>query len=215
MKDYFKISILLFAFFLCSFSNSQNRKVEVDKEVKCKVKGVALKEGDYSGKCKKGLAHGKGKFVYKDGRVFEGVFKKGMITGKGELYTLHNGNKKVIKKGFWEKNKYLGEKKVVPYIVKKAFNIDRNIIKRKGEGNQVSINFLRNGNRNPVTNLNIMSTNGIDVSGSNVNRLNIIKFPVEIQVIYFTRNKFNTTTYQVDFEFIINEPGDWDVTIYN
>lgn len=208
MRIYSKFIVFIMVFGTINILNAQ-------KISTCKViYEDAL--GTYEGKCKKGLAHGSGLYKFSDGeRFYEGKFKKGKFSGEGEIYTIVDGEKEVIKTGIWKKNEYIGEKKINPYVIKRSNNLDRYTIRKVSDGNRVEISFFQNGVRNNVQNLNIFVNNGIDITGTNIRGFQGIQFPFECEITYLTQNKFKTITYQVQFEFIINEPGAWDVFLFN
>lgn len=61
------------------------------------VEGMYVSNGfEYRGGFLDFKMHGKGKLEFKDGKVYEGDFKEGLMTGEGELV---NGNK-IYKGGF-------------------------------------------------------------------------------------------------------------------
>ena len=108
----------------------------------CKVLYPSLK-GTYTGKCKKGLAHGQGKAVGNDsyegrfkkglpdgygvytysisGDIYKGLWKKGKQEGKGVLLLKGNEDGKII--GFWKNDKYVGKIKPVAYKVTKKISL--------------------------------------------------------------------------------------------
>ena len=204
------VNFLVFTLFIIitnvSFAqNNVNCKVIYQDEI-----------GIYQGECKKGLAHGEGVFTFNDGQsVYEGKFRKGNFHGIGTLFTLIEGNKKVEKQGVWKKNEYIGDKKIPAYDVKRKYNLDRYLVRKRGEGNNIWINFFQNGSRNNVRNLNVFVSNGVEISGSFILGYNVIKFPVQCTINYRTTNKLKTTTYEVSFDIEINEPGEWDILLYN
>lgn len=192
--------------------------------------------GTYEGKCKKGLAHGKGKAVGTDS--YEGVFSKGFPSGNG-TYTWANGDiyigkwkkgkrqgegvlkykingKDTIMAGLWEDNRYLGPKPIPPKVTE-ARSIDRYTIKKYGnEINRVLISFQQNGVRNPhITNLLLTTSCGIETSLGYMIGFRDFEFPIKIKLSYKTKNKLLTSEYNVSFEFEIFEPGDWRVEINN
>lgn len=206
----FKLKLFFLGLLLSSFNITYS---QVNK--KCKVVHEDL-NGQYEGDCKKGLAHGMGIFYFSDGeQIYEGRFKKGKFSGDGELYKMIEGEKEVLKRGIWKKNKYYGEKKLNPYTVKRDENVDRYTIRKVGEGNRIEISFFQNGTRNPVRALNINANNGVEIVGSYISGFQGVEFPFVCEVNYTTQNKFKTITYQVNFDFIITEPGAWDVTLFN
>ncbi len=201
----------------------------------CKVLAEEL-SGTYKGKCKKGLAHGKGEAVGTDS--YKGTFSKGLPNGKG-TYTWSNGEtysgewkkgkrngvgvlkykineKDTIMDGLWENDKYLGPKPIPPKIIVKK-SIDRYTIKKYGDDkNRVLLSFKQNGMRNPnITNFLMTSSEGIQTSVGHMIGYEKIKFPINIKISYRTKNKLLTSEYDVLFEFEIYEPGDWRVEIHN
>ena len=208
MKTFQNFLVLFMVFGAVNMLQSQT-------DSKCKVINEDT-TGIYEGKCKKGLAHGTGIYQFSDNeRIYEGNFKKGKFSGKGEIYKIVSGEKEVIKKGIWKNNKYLGEKKVSSYVVKRKTNLDRYMFRKVGEGNRVEISFLQNGSRNNVENLNIVTNNGVEIARSYISGIQNIEFPFVCEIFYYTQNKFKTASYEVRVEFIINEPGAWDVTLFN
>jgi hypothetical protein len=201
----------------------------------CKVLKPEI-SSSYIGKCKKGLADGKGKSIGKD--TYEGQFKEGWPWGKG-TYTWANGDtytgdwekglrdgegdftfkvneKDTVVSGLWENDRYKGPRPVAPEVITKV-SIDRyNIYKLGHVKDRVLIEFLQNGMPNAgITNLLINSTSGTETSlGKLIGYENII-FPVVIKVNYMTWNKLRSQQFQAIFEFKITEPGDWRVEIHN
>ena len=81
----------------------------------CKVMMPEI-SGTYTGKCKKGLAHGKGKYTWADGRMYEGSWLAGERDGKGKMtYPTTDGDSIVT--GYWKKDDYVGTELIPPYRV--------------------------------------------------------------------------------------------------
>ena len=224
----FTVCILILSCFF-SMENSLSAQEE------CKVLKPEI-SGSYTGKCKKGLADGKGKSVGKD--IYEGQFSEGVPWGKG-TYTWASGDvyagewknglrdgegdftfklseKDTTVNGLWENDRYIGPKPIAPEVITKT-SIDRYNIYRQGDIlNRVLIEFLQNGMRNTgITNLIIASDRGTETNlGYLIGYENII-FPVTIKVNYTTWNKLRSQQFYASFEFRISEPGDWRVEIYN
>ena len=215
MKNFIKAFCLVVLCFAFGLIYGQNPEDQSQNEEECKVLGEDLK-GEYYGKCKKGLANGKGVFKYADGeKIFEGKFKKGKMNGKGLIYVFNKGKKEIVKEGVWKNNKFVGKKKPVAYSVSRTENLDRYTVRKVAEGTKISLNFYQNGSRNSVSNLAVFTNNGNAVPGSYINEYENILFPFKCEVTYTTLSKFKTTTYQVRFEIEINEPGEWDITLFN
>lgn len=192
--------------------------------------------GNYSGNCKKGLAHGKGKSVGKD--TYEGQFSKGQPEGKG-IYTwstgeVHTGEWKFGMRegegiykfkqegrdtmliGIWERDEYIGPKPIKPRVITRL-GVDRYVFKRMSDiKNRVLIDFYRNGTRNPdIENFMIVTSSGYETTVGQSVGYEGMDFPVIIRLNYDTWNNFRTAKNYIIFEFEISEPGDWKVEVHN
>lgn len=192
--------------------------------------------GTYEGKCKKGLASGKGKAVGKD--TYEGQFSKGLPDGSG-TYCWANGDvyqgdwvlgkregvgiltfkydgKDSILAGLWMKDEYNGPVLAKPRVNFMS-NVDRYTFLKYGYiKNRVLINIMQNGTTNTtIEDFRMSSSSGVDTRSGSAVGYDFIVFPVTIKVNYTTYNKLKTNKYYVVFEFTISEPGEWEVTIYN
>lgn len=203
------IYLLFISFLLFGNTYGQNKQ-------SCKVINSEL-TGTYIGDCQKGRADGKGEFTFADGSyVYVGHFEDGKMHGNGEIFSIDKKKRTSIRKGTWEDNVYVGDDSE-PYVVKRTVNLDRHtVLKKPADDNTVMINFFQNGNRNNnVTDLNVVVNNGNRMSGNFTEGYENIIFPFICQVNYRTQNKFKTTTYNVMFEIVINEPGSWEIFLYN
>lgn len=226
------ITYLIFLLAGTAFINAQ--------EDSCKVLKVGI-EKEYSGKCKKGLADGKG--IAKGRFLYEGDFKKGLPNGKGTLKfsqeeyyvgewkdglqdgkgALHYKVKGVdsVKTGVWEKGNYIGKKAISPYLVKYVTGVDRYSLMRVSEGdggkfNRVIIKFVQNGGTNTsVSNVMLQGDSGNRTNINNTEGFENISFPFLCKISYGTLNKFRTSTNTAIFEFVINKPGDWELILNN
>jgi hypothetical protein len=78
------------------------------------------------------------------------------------------------------------------------------------------ISILHGGSDNrTVSNLSISSSSGDEYRTDNINGLEKVHFTLEVKVSYTSRTQFGTSQFRVIFEFRINEPGVWEVTITN
>lgn len=190
----------------------------------------------YTGKCKNGLAQGKGKATGVD--TYEGQFSKGLPEGLG-TYSWANGDsyfgeweqglrqgegtmtykstgKDSTLTGIWENDKYAGPLPPKPVVLTNMY-VDRYKFTKFGKvQNRVLIDFYMNGLRNPdIQNLLPSSSSGnITRLGESLGFENVT-FPVTIKVNYYTWNKAHTQMINPIFEFKISDPGDWVVNIYN
>lgn len=190
----------------------------------------------YTGKCKKGLAHGKGQafgtdyyrgkfkegypsgkgtYVWANGDQYTGDWKDGKRNGEGVL-TLKTPDGDSIVDGLWENDQYMGAKPIPPQVLSKT-SIDRyNFRLSGGPQLRVLIDFYQNGMRNTtIENLTMVSTSGVETNLGNSIGFEFIEFPITIRLNYETLNKLKAEKYQAIFEFTITEPGDWIVEIHN
>lgn len=219
----FIISVLIF-FFFSGYSQEE-----------CKVLVPEL-VGIYEGKCKKGLANGKGKAVGKD--TYEGQFLKGLPDGNGTYYwangdvyqgewlfgkrdgvgifTFQYDEKDSVLAGLWQQDEYKGPVPAKPRV-NYMTGVDRYTFLKYGNNqNKVMINILQNGStNNTIEGFRMISSSGVNSQSGSDFGYDYIVFPVTIKVNYTTYNKLHTNKYQVIFEFTISEPGEWQVTIYN
>lgn len=188
--------------------------------------------GKYTGKEKKGVAHGKGKAEGKD--TFEGSFKKGYPQGEGtymfgeeltlEGITFVKGDKyegafkkgmfegkgkvtfadteKGVKEGYWSKNKYVGRTKD-GYEVIKLENASRVVVLNNGAA------------RNKVTFSGLKSMTEVGKPSREWNGTNCYedlaegRFPITLHI----KGSVPSTGELVELELLIERPGDWSVKI--
>ncbi len=178
-------------------------------------KGIAIGVDSYDGRFSKGYPNGTGTYIWENGDNYTGNWENGKRNGGGTL-CLKLAEKDSIIFGLWENDKYLGTIPEAPRVVTKI-SIDRySFIKMTGPKKRVLINFLQNGSRNTgISNFMMISSKGVETSLGHLIGYEFIDFPVKIKVNYETLNKMKSVKYQATFEFIISEPGDWRVEIHN
>ena len=226
MKNIFTVAMALTLGFLVINSFAQDD---------CRVLLEEL-AGTYKGKCKNGLASGKGKAIGED--MYEGTFKEGLPDGKG-TYNWANGDtytgewtkglregqgtftyrmegKETILAGIWKEDVYVGPMPKKPIVLDKL-GVDRYTFRKvPGNKNRVLISFYQNGLANlDLDNFRIYSTSVASAPLGNARGFDHINFPVKIKVSYDTWNKLRTSKIYVILEFEIFEPGDWQVDIHN
>ena len=189
--------------------------------------------GQYSGECKKGLAHGKGiargmdryegdfykglpegvgKYTWANGSYYEGEWKSGMREGQGKLV---KGD--TVTNGFWKADLYRGVKKMPSYSITLSRNVSRaSIMKSVESGNGVQIKVLLGGNDNSeIEDLSLAYTSGTEYRNGGIYGIQNSSVPVDVTVRYRTWNQLHTAQYDVVFEFTIHDPGTWRVTLTN
>jgi len=200
----------------------------------CKVLVPEI-SGQYAGKCKKGLAHGKGLAIGID--RYEGDFKKGFPDGKGtyvwsngESYTGEwRGGKRdgigeltyfkeedtLLMSGVWDDDEYIGPVPEKPKVMTST-GIERYAFQRQGDGNQVTINFFINGSNNVnLEDLNIIPSSGTRFTTGGAIGIESISFPLTCKISYYSWNRMHTARVFSRFEFKITQPGRWVINIHN
>lgn len=225
MKRLYLFLLLLFFSSLVSIGHSQQN---------CKVLIPAISES-YVGKCKKGLAHGKGKAFGVD--KYEGMFRKGLPNGKG-TYTWSSGeryegqwlegsrdgvgvyierinDKDSITAGVWKNGDYVGPIPKNPQVLG-SVSVEKFRFSRRSEGSKVLIDIYLNGNPNTdLEDFTILGSSGGEVRMGRSVGYDNVTFPFVCKVSYLTWNKMHTSQHFAKFEFEIFEPGEWLVVIHN
>jgi len=218
----------IFLFFL--FSNP----FLLFSQQKCKVLLPAISES-YAGKCKKGLANGKGTAIGID--TYEGRFSKGYPNGIG-TYTWASGEEYIgewnfgvrhgegiyrfmyqgkdsIQAGIWKDDKYMGPKPPPPSIYQSR-NVQQYSFIKLGDKNKFSIEIYMNAAINStIENLRIISSVGSYRNLGKTIVYDYIEYPATFKITYITWNKLHAKQLDVVFEFEIYEPGDWMLRITN
>lgn len=189
-------------------------------EGKCKNglangKGIATGIDKYEGQFIKGLPQGEGTYTWSDGSTYTGEWIEGLRYGIGR-YTMTISGIDSIQDGLWQNDNYYGSKPKNPNVMYKS-GVDRYTFRKNlSTQNRVLVDINQNGMQNRGISNFLMSTS----SGSEAKRgesvgYEYITFPVTIKISYTTFNKMHTQSYPVWFEFEIYEPGDWVVELYN
>jgi len=189
-------------------------------EGKCKNglahgKGIATGVDTYEGQFSKGLPEGHGTYSWANGDTYVGDWEQGLRHGEGTMTFKSAGNDSTLT-GIWENDKYSGPLPPKPVVLSSMY-VDRYKFTKMGKSqNRVLIDFYRSGIRNTEIE-NLMPT----CSSGNMTRLgesfgfeNII-YPVTIKLSYYTWNQAHTQMINPVFEFTIADPGDWVVSIHN
>ena len=201
----------------------------------CKVLMTRI-DSTYTGKCKKGLAHGKGlatgidtykgrfkkgwpdgngTYTWNSGEVYKGSFLDGVKDGEG-TYTYSVNGKDTTLTGLWKNDVYIGPKPKKPKV-KQLVSVDRyNFKKISTVQDRVLIDFYQNGGRNTrISDLLITADSGYEVNLGHSKGFKDMTFPVTMTIKYITPNKLQTRQVYCIFEFTIFEAGDWRVDLFN
>jgi hypothetical protein len=177
--------------------------------------GIAAGTDKYEGKFKDGLPQGNGTYQYANGDVYVGDFKEGVRSGNGK-FTFKFLGKDSTYMGNWKEDKLV--KKIVPaaYIIKQQYSVQRYIVQKIASGNRVMFALMQNGNYNSsITNLSFAENGGTAISVGQEQGFENIQFPFSCKVSYKTQNSLRTASLDVIFDILINEPGQWKITLYN
>jgi hypothetical protein len=155
----------------------------------------------YSGECKKGLAHGKG--------IAQGIDH---YEGQGKFVS---GDTVVT--GFWKENQYQGKVQRPPYIITLNRNVTRyTMTKSVGVDTDIRIKLMLGGGENTeVENFSIASDSGSEYRNTGIYGIQNSSVPLFVKVSYRSWNQMHTALYDVMFEFTINDPGNWNITLTN
>jgi hypothetical protein len=198
----------------------------------CKVNMPSI-SGTYLGGCKKGLAHGKGvaqgidryegdfikglpggagKYTWASGVYYEGKWKNGLREGEGKMVYPDS-----VVTGIWQKNEYMGIKQIPPYVIITSMSVARSSINRSaGKLDGVKIRIMQGGNDSfTVEDFSMVYDSGSEYRSGNYYGIENVIFPVTVKVKYRQWNQLMSAQFNVIFEFVINQPGSWDVVLTN
>lgn len=191
--------------------------------------GTAQGTDTYTGDFKKGLPDGKGKYIWKNGDWYDGEWKNGLYEGDGTLSHADSSHHDsiVIIKGYWEKGKYIGDKR--PYYVQSTtVNVGKvKITKQDTTGNEIiikvetqqagaaALGYTTNSRLISVDNLEGQYQQKTDYGSTerttNKYGLKGVKFPYKATLSFETRG---TLISHVDtISFGINIKGTWVIEV--
>jgi hypothetical protein len=175
-------------------------------------RGTARGIDSYEGQFREGIPHGKGTYKWSNGDYYEGLWEKGKMEGRGKMVY-----KDSTLTGFWRAGEYKGKELIPPYKIIRSRNVPRAYITKKpGSINEVRLKIIRSGTNNSfIENFSASYSTGFVYNTGDPGGYGIqdIIFPFEAQLKYSAWNKIHTVMIEVIFDFIINEPGSWEVII--
>jgi len=152
--------------------------------------------------------------MWGSGEKYEGRWKMGLRDGEG-IYTFQKNGHDTIQEGIWKDNEYKGKKPKPPKVVHNEY-VTRYSFRREGDGNRIFIDLKLNGNINrDILDLTVGTTSGSTFENGRSIGVETMVFPVTIKLRYITWNTAHTSRHTCSFEFIIYEPGNWQVDITN
>ncbi len=231
MKKRFMIKLLVWCFSIIVLINPIYAQ---EDGIKCKVlienisehyegncknglahgKGIAKGIDVYSGRFKKGLPNGYGKYIWKNGCYYQGLWVKGKKNGRGLMY---DSSTKKETKGIWKDDKFIREIKERPYeIIRQSGITGVSIYERTtATPGSIEIVFLRDGNESKsARDLILDSSSGIQKNSSYFTGFENVIFPFEGYVKFKAPSRFNTVMVDYELRFKINkDSSSWKVSI--
>ncbi|MEI6059358.1 MAG: hypothetical protein WCR72_01555 [Bacteroidota bacterium] len=226
MKNIIRYSLIfLFTFLVLQFKSQAQCKVLKPEitgtyEGKCKNglahgKGVATGTDRYEGQFLKGLPNGYGTYTWAGGNVYTGEWIDGMRHGIGK-YTVKTSTGDSVQNGLWQKDIYSGPKPRNPYVTDKTGVSRYDFQKNQTSMNRVLLDITVSGTHNQqLSNVLMSSSSGTETKLGNLTGYDFVVFPVTIKITYTSTSGFHSYPINVRFEFEIFEPGDWTVSIDN
>ena len=211
---------MIFSLIIAHAGDDDRKKVRdtnIDQkyEGKCK-RGLAYGKGkawglkdSYEGNFKKGLPHGYGIYIWGNGNVYEGNFVKGKMDGEGEFISILPSGEKKIQKGYFKKDKYIGKyKKPYKVILKQGIRKVQFRENSMGGLNEVRIMVYADGklidNDLIITDMN----NTMVENTGEGSVLTNIQFPLKKVEVTFKHSVFS---YRLIFN--IYKEGNWEIII--
>jgi len=178
-------------------------------------RGIAEGKDKYEGHFKYGLPDGKGKYTWSTGEVYEGFWKEGMRSGEGK-YKYKKDGADSMRYGIWKEDLFVKKIEPRPYQVTISRDIDRYSIRKMGNDDMITLSLERVGGvDSDVSELSYVSDNGLYREENRNYIYYQLRFPVTIKIRYTSTNKLKTFVTHPAFEVVITEPGSWMITLYN
>ena len=187
----------------------------------CK-KGLAHGSGQaqgidfYEGRFSKGLPHGTGKYTWSDGKFYEGEWRKGRRDGEGSMTYPAEGQDSV-NAGYWKADIYMGKIIVPAYKITRISGVQRSSIVKSsevGSGFRLNLNLAGQANSG-IEGFSMVCGSGTQFQSGSSYGIQDAVVPYSVAVRYRTWNNLHSTQHDVVFEFLINEPGTFEVTLSN
>lgn len=220
-KKHLMLLFLILPIFLVAQTDCKVLMPEISDQYlgKCKKglahgKGLATGVDRYDGSFKKGYPEGKGTYTWASGEVYTGEWREGKRNGVGS-YSYSKDSKLEVQEGIWEDDEYVGPIPEKPKVLS-SVSIERFSFQRQGDGNQVTINFYLSGSNNvDLEGFSAVATSGTQFESPGKVGFESISFPFTCKLSYNSWNKTRTSRVLTRFEFQISEPGRWVLNLNN
>jgi hypothetical protein len=175
-------------------------------------KGIGQGIDRYEGEFAKGLPNGKGTYRWASGIYYEGEWRKGLKEGEGKMVYPDS-----IVTGLWKEDNYVGKKALAPFKVLSSMSVSRyTITKSTSNRDGIKIRLLQGGTDNTsVEDFSLAYDSGSEYRNGNYYGIENVRYPLTVIVKYRSWNQIRTSQFNVNFEFVISQPGSWDVVIIN
>lgn len=175
-------------------------------------KGEAIGKDSYVGKFKNGLPHGKGKYTWSTGEHFDGVWKKGKRHGVG-TYVIKTTKKDSILHGIWKDDKFV--EIIIPdsYEITYKNNISSYSVKKISEGNKVEFKITQRGTTANIRDLYVNSSSGTTYYNGSVFGVEHFQLPVKVKLTYKIPSAMDQSETNIDFEIEFIDNGNFLVSL--
>ncbi len=179
-------------------------------------KGLAMGIDSYEGRFTKGLPNGLGKYTWEDGTRYEGYWSKGVRDGKGTMTYPRAGEDSIVA-GIWNDDEYMGKEIIPPYRITRTQGIVRSSIRKVNEvGSGFSLTLYLAGRFNTdIESFFIDADNGEEFVSGRKHGIENATAPYSVSIKYRVWNTMHSQQHEVFFDFTINEPGTFEVSITN
>lgn len=177
--------------------------------------GKAVGEDTYEGRFKKGLPHGKGTYTFSSGEIFTGRWKNGLRHGRGKLQISIGGRDSVIV-GVWKNDEFFRAKvndDKSSYKIVHSRGIDRIRIIPMGRENEISIKFTRSGATIGIDGLILDGSSGTPIEWPYYIGFQNVVFPFQATLRYQVPSLLGTVFLDCEVEFEIYKPDGWEVNL--
>jgi hypothetical protein len=176
--------------------------------------GQAQGIDSYKGRFSKGLPHGTGTYTWSDGRIYEGEWSKGLRDGEGTM-TYPIEGKDSVSAGLWKDDIYKGKIVVPAYKVTRTSGVARSSITKSsdvGSGFRLGITLAGRSNSD-LEDFSMVCGSGSEYQSGSYYGIQDAAVPYSVMIRYRTWNNLHSTQHDVVFEFTINEPGSFEVSL--
>lgn len=218
------ITVLLLCF-LNSYSQQKDSCKVLVKEIsdvykgKCKDglangKGKAKGVDTYVGMFENGLPEGKGVYTYENGNTFSGHWSKGLKNGQGK-FTFKLAGKEIEQKGYWKNGDYVGATNPdEAYRITNQSGIEScAITKQEGDDLQIRVSFVGAMSKNVPRELEMTTSSGqLNKENKNFSIYNY-SCPNLCTIHFILRSAGGDRECSLSFEILT--PGKYEVLITN